>query len=207
MNKFSRIYRELSIALDGLKKGVFEIAITTSENTQVAKLLYQIYELEKRLEKHYSETGKTVYELRTHPVEEIIDNQNIREQLSRIKAMQHDILNLEKEINLLREEGIKSKLDELKQYMRRGGYTIDELTVEKNSSAEGKYIGSLMLPHRAIIIAVIHHNMLVIPENDLPLIAGDTVFIMASRDRIKDAASVFSLSEDPSLDKHRRHSQ
>ncbi|MBI5194275.1 MAG: hypothetical protein HZA08_12665 [Nitrospirae bacterium] len=192
MNKFSRIYRELSIALDGLKKGVFEIAITTSENTQVAKLLYQIYELEKKLEKLYSEIGKTVYELRKHPVEEMLENQNIREHLSRIKTLQQDILNLEKEINLLREEGIKSKLDELKQYMRRGGYTIDELTVEKDSEAEGKEIGNLLLPHRAIIIAVIHHNMLIIPENDLPLIGGDTVFVMASRDRIKDVAAIFS---------------
>ena len=197
MSKFGRIYRELTIALDGLKKGVYEIAITTSENTQVAKLLYHIYELEKKLEKLHVEIGKTVYEHSNHPALELLDNKDVREHLSRIKIIQQDIISLEKEINLLREEGIKSKLDELKQYMRRGGFTIDELIVEKNSEAEGKEIGSLLLPQRIIIIAVIHHNMLLIPENDLQILEGDTVFILASRDRLKDASSIFSSSEHP----------
>ncbi|MDD5435643.1 MAG: TrkA C-terminal domain-containing protein [Nitrospira sp.] len=195
MSKFSRIYRELSIALDGLKKGVFEIAITTSENTHVAKLLFRIYELEKKLEKLHTEIGKTVYDHRNHPVSELLDNKDIREHLSRIKIIQQDIISLEKEINLLREEGIKSKLDELKQYMRRGGFTIDELIVEKGSGAEGKTIGSLLLPPRVIIISVIHHNMLIIPENDLQLLAGDTVFILSSRDRIKEVAAIFGARE------------
>lgn len=192
MNKFNRIYRELSIALDGLKKGFFEIAITASENTQVAKLIFRIYELEKKLEKLYVEAGKTVYDLRNHPVTEIMDSKDVREYLSRIKIIQQEIIALEKETNLLREEGIKSKLDELKQYMRRGGFAIDKLTVEKNSEAEGKEIGGLLLPARVIIIAVVHHNMLIIPENDLHLFEGDDVFILASSDRIKDVTSIFS---------------
>lgn len=185
----------MSIALDGLKKGFFEIAITASENTQVAKLIFRIYELEKKLEKLNVETGKTVYELRNHPVTEIMDNKDVREYLSRIKIIQQDIIALEKETNLLREEGIKSKLDELKQYMRRGGFAIDRLTVEKNSEAEGKEIGGLLLPSRVIIIAVIHHNMLIIPENDLQLLEGDDVFILASSDRVKDITSIFRRTQ------------
>ena len=60
MTRLNRIYKELGIALDGLKKGILEIAITTSENAQVAKLLFRIFELEKKVDRLYSDIGKTI---------------------------------------------------------------------------------------------------------------------------------------------------
>ena len=191
MIRLNRIYKELTITLEGLKKGILEIAITTSESTQVAKLLFRIYELEKRLERLYIDTGKLVYELRHLPVNEIIENKDIIDYIDKIKILQQDITKVEKEINLLREETIKSKLDELKQYMRRGGFTIDDLVPSKNSEVIGKKIRELRLPPGLIIISLIRHDLLIIPHEDMQIDEGDRIFILGSRDRIKEAAPLF----------------
>ena len=195
MIRLNRIYKELTITLDGLKKGILEIAITTSESTQVAKLLFRIYELEKRLERLYIDTGKLVYELRHLPVNELIENNDIIDYLDKIKILQQDITKVEKEINLLREETIKSKLDELKQYMRRGGFTIDDLVPSKNSEVIGKKIRELRLPPGLIIISLIRHDLLIIPHEDMQIDEGDRIFILGSRDRIKEAAPLFITAE------------
>jgi len=191
MIRLNRIYKELTITLEGLKKGILEIAITTSESTQVAKLLFRIYELEKRLERLYIDIGKLVYELRHLPVNEIIENKDIIDYIDKIKILQQDITKVEKEINLLREETIKSKLDELKQYMRRGGFTIDDLVPSKNSEVIGKKIRELRLPPGLIIISLIRHDLLIIPHEDMQIDEGDRIFILGSRDRIKEAAPLF----------------
>src|SRR3990167_6551781 len=136
MIRLNRIYKELTITLDGLKKGILEIAITTSESTQVAKLLFRIYELEKKLE-----------------------------------------------------------LDELKQYMRREGFTIDDLVPSKNSEVIGKKIRELRLPPGLIIISLIRHDLLIIPHEDMQIDEGDRIFILGLRDRIKEAASLFITAE------------
>jgi len=195
MIRLNRIYKELTITLEGLKKGILEIAITTSESTQVAKLLFRIYELEKRLERLYIDTGKLVYELRHLPVNEIIENKDIIDYIDKIKILQQDITKVEKEINLLREETIKSKLDELKQYMRRGGFTIDDLVPSKNSEVIGKKIRELRLPPGLIIISLIRHDLLIIPHEDMQIDEGDRIFILGLRDRIKEAASLFITAE------------
>ena len=195
MIRLNRIYKELTITLEGLKKGILEIAITTSESTQVAKLLFRIYELEKRLERLYIDIGKLVYELRHLPVNEIIENKDIIDYIDKIKILQQDITKVEKEINLLREETIKSKLDELKQYMRRGGFTIDDLVPSKNSEVIGKKIRELRLPPGLIIISLIRHDLLIIPHEDMQIDEGDRLFILGLRDRIKEAASLFITAE------------
>lgn len=192
MIRLNRIYKELSITLDGLKKGILEIAITTSESTQVAKLLFRIYELEKRLERLYTDIGKMVYELHHLPFNEIAENKDIIDYLDKIKALQQDIIKIEKEINLLREETIKSKLDELKQYMRRGGFTIDELVVSKNSEVIGKRLRGLALPPGLTIISLVRHELLIIPHDGLEINEGDRIFIIGPRDRIKEISSLFN---------------
>lgn len=194
MTGMNRIYKEFGIALDGLKKGLFEIAITMSENTRIAKLLYQIFELEKKIDKLYVKTGQRVHELHHLSFAEILNNDDIKGHINKIKTIHLDIRRLEKEINLLREERVKSKLEELKRYMRRGGFTIEELVVEQNSEVIDKYIGELSLPHGAIIIAVIHHEMFNIPQEGLKLTAGDRVFILSPTDAVKEAAALFSSS-------------
>lgn len=195
MVKLNRIYREFSIALEGLKKGILEIAITTSENAQVAKLLYRIFELEKKMEKLSVEIGKMVYELRNLPFDEILNTKEIKYYVNSIRTTQQDIYSIEKEVNLLREDSIKSKLDEIKRYMRRGGYTIEELIVGKNSEVLSKKIEELKLPPGVIIISVISGEMFNIPEEGMVLNEGDRVFILGSIDRIRDAASQFRTPE------------
>lgn len=195
MVKLNRIYREFSIALEGLKKGILEIAITTSENAQVAKLLYRIFELEKKMEKLSVEIGKMVYELRNLPFDEILNTKEIKYYVNSIHVTQQDIYSIEKEVNLLREDSIKSKLDEIKRYMRRGGYTIEELIVGKNSEVLSKKIEELKLPPGVIIISVISGEMFNIPEDGVGLNEGDRVFILGSIDRIRDVASQFRTPE------------
>src|SRR4030067_3385379 len=156
MTRLNRIYKELGIALDRLKKGILEIAITTSENVQVAKLLFRIFELEKKVDKLYTDIGKTIYELRHLPFNEVLNNPHIKEYMDTVKTIQSDISKIEKEINLLREDTDKPKLEELKQYMRRGGYTVEETPVEKESLMAGKRVGGLALPSGVIVKAVSH---------------------------------------------------
>lgn len=192
MIRLNRIYKELSIAMEGLKKGVLEIAITTSENAQVAKLLFRIFELEKKTDKLYIDIGKMIYELRHLPYQEILDHKEIKIHINTIRTTRQDIQDIEKEIKLLREDNMRFKLDELTRYMRRGGYTVEELIVEKDSAACGKKLGELRLPTGVIILSVISHDLFVLPEAGRLFNAGDRVFILGSRDRIKETASLFT---------------
>ena len=192
MDRFNLIYKELGIALEGLKKGILEIAITTSENTQVAKLLFRVFELEKKIDKIYIDTGKMIYELRHLTINEILENKNIKDDLTIIKAIQQDIHKIEKEINLLREDSIKSNMEKLRRYMRRGGYTIEELIVDRDSVVTSKEIGELKLPPGVMIISVIHHDLFLMPEDSLSLSEGDRVFILGSRDKIAEVAPLFT---------------
>lgn len=191
---WNRIYKELGISLDGLRKSLMEIAITMSENTQIAKLLYQIFELQKKVDKLYINTGQIVHELHPIPVSEITEHERVRENISRIKSLQSDIHKIEKEINLLREEQIKSKLDELTRYMRRGGYTIEEFIVAPNSNAINKASFELILPQGGIIVAVIHNETFSLPQDGIKLSEGDKVFAMSPLNTVMEAAAIFSTS-------------
>ena len=197
MARFNRIYKELSIALEGLKKGILEIAITTSENTQVAKLLFQVFELEKKTDSLYIDIGKTVFELRHLTFNEILDNKDVKDYIHSIHSIQQDIQTIEKEINLLRENRVKSRMEEIQRYMRRGNYTIEELRVEKDSPVTGKEIGELKIPSGVIIISVIHHDLFAMPKDSLCLTEGDRVFILGSKNKINEAALFFSPSKHP----------
>jgi uncharacterized protein with PhoU and TrkA domain len=192
MTRLNRIYKELGIALDGLKKGILEIAITTSENAQVAKLLFRIFELEKKVDRLYTDIGKTIYELRQLQFNEVLNNPHIKEYMDTVKTIQSDISKIEKEIHLLREDTVKPKLEELKQYMRRSGYTVEETPVEKESRMAGKRIGGLPLPSGVIVIAVIHLDLFTIPAENLCLEAGDRVFLLGPREKIQEVTALFA---------------
>ncbi len=194
MPVWNRIYKELGISLDGLRKSLMEIAVTMSENTQIARLLYQIFELQKKMDKLYIKTGQIVHELHPLPVSEIADNERVKENIARLKALQSDIFRIEKEINLLREERVKSRLDELTRYMRRGGYTIEEFIVAQNSDAINKSADELFLPQDGIIIAVIQNDKFILPQNRIILAEGDRVFVLSSVHAIMGAAAMFTSS-------------
>ena len=196
MAKFNRIYKEISIALEGLKKGILEIAITTSENTQVAKLLFQVFELETKTASLYVEIGKAVHELRHLSIHEILDNRYIKDYISRIRGIRSNIRKLENAISLLRADSNKSRFDSLNHYMRRGGYSLDEIVVVKDSPVIGKEVSEISLPAGVMIISIIHHELFVIPDNGIRLNEGDRVMILGSRDRMNDAASLFSAAQN-----------
>jgi len=191
---WNRIYKELGISLEGLRKSLMEIAITMSENTRIAKLLYQIFELQKKVDRIYIKTGKIVHELHPLPVSEIADHEKVRDNISRLKSLKSDIHNIEKEINLLREERIKSKLEELTRYMRRGGYTIEEFIVAPNSSAISKTSLELILPEGGIVVAIIHNEKLNLPQEMIKLFEGDRVFVLGTMNTIMESATIFSSS-------------
>lgn len=192
---WNRIYKELVISVDGLRKSLLEIAITMSENTQIAKLLYQIFELEKKIDKLYIKTGQTVHELHQLPFSEITANEKVKENVIKLKSLQSDINRLEKEINLLREERVKSRLDELTRYMRRGGYTIEDFIVAQDSDVINKSIGELFLPHGGIIVAVIHDEKLIMPQNGIKFTEGDRVFILSPVNAVKETSTLFTSSK------------
>ncbi|MCC6544006.1 MAG: TrkA C-terminal domain-containing protein [Nitrospirae bacterium] len=171
-----------------------EIAITMSENTRIAKLLYQIFELQKKVDRIYIKTGKIVHELHPLPVSEIADHEKVRDNISRLKSLKSDIHNIEKEINLLREERIKSKLEELTRYMRRGGYTIEEFIVAPNSSAISKTSLELILPEGGIVVAIIHNEKFNLPQDMIKLFEGDRVFVLGTMNTIMESATIFSSS-------------
>lgn len=202
MLQWSRIYKELSIGLEGLKRGIMEIAITTSENTRVAKLLYRIYELERRIEKIYIQAGKFVYENQHLSYKELAGHSEIRYYLNSLKNTRQDISAIEKEITLLREDQLKLRVDELTKYMRRGGYTIDEIKVEQYSKGDSKSIDELDLPSGVRIIAVISNGLFIVPENKTIIREGDRIFILGPVEKIKVAASLFTSSPDFSLTHH-----
>ncbi len=189
---WNRIYKELGISLDGLGKGLMEIAITMSENTRIARLLYQIFELRKKMDKLHIKTGQTVHELQPLPVAEIAENEKIKEYAARLKSMQADVDHIEKEINLLREERVKARLDELTRHMRRGGYTIEEFAVSKDSEALNKSSDELFLQQDGIIIAVIHNDKLFMPKDRMRLSEGDRVYVLSSVNSILEAAAIFT---------------
>lgn len=191
---WNRIYKELTISLEGLRKSLMEIAITMSENTQIARLLYQIFELQKKMDKLYIKTGQSVHELHPLPVSEAAENDQIKENISKLKSLQSDINRIEKEINLLREERVKSKLDELTRYMRRGGYTIEEFTVAQDSGALNKSADEIFLPGDSIIVAIIHNEKFNLPQDRIKLTEGDRVFVLSSANTILEAAEIFTSS-------------
>ena len=194
---WNRLYKELGVSIDGLRKSLMEIAITMSENTQIAKLLYQIFELQKKMDKLYTKTGQIVHELHPLPFYEIEKNEQVKENLSRLKSLQSDIHRIEKEINLLREERTKAMFDELTRYMRRSGYTIEEFHVEQGSDAINKSSIELTLPQDSRIIAVIHNDKFNLHQGTLKLTEGDRVFILCHLNTIMDAAAIFSSSAQP----------
>lgn len=192
---WNRIYKELVISVDGLRKSLLEIAITMSENTQIARLLYQIFELEKKIDKLYIKTGQTVHELHQLPFSEITANEKVKENVIKLKSLQSDINRLEKEINLLREGRVKSRLDELTRYMRRGGYTIEDFIVAQDSDVINKSIGELFLPHGGIIVAVIHDEKLIMPQSGIKFTEGDRVFILSPVNAVKETSTLFTSSK------------
>ena len=79
--------------------------------------------------------------------------------------------------------------------MRRGGYTIEDFIVAQDSDVINKSIGELFLPHGGIIVAVIHDEKLIMPQNGINFTEGDRVFILSPVNAVKETSTLFTSSK------------
>ncbi len=190
---WDRFYKELSIGLKGLKRGILEIAITTSENIRIAKLLYGIYDIEKKIDNIYVQAGKFIYENHHISWNELAFHNEIKYYLHQLKTLKEKINSIEREIFLLREERWRTKIDDMIRHMRRGECTIEEFIIEQYSKADGKYVAELEIPEGFKIIALICNNNFVVSKN-IQLKRGDRVFILGPIKGMDEIRTLFTAS-------------
>ena len=81
----------------------------------------------------------------------------------------------------------------VEEYMNVGNYAeIFRLPIAPNSNLSKKTIKKVGLPKKCLIVAIERDNKFIIPTEDVELLSGDKVTILAHKDQVDKVAALFS---------------
>ncbi|MGH1398671.1 MAG: Trk system potassium transporter TrkA [Alphaproteobacteria bacterium] len=80
--------------------------------------------------------------------------------------------------------------------LRDGFAEVLEAEVSDTASIVNTTIAEMNLPHEVLVGAVIHEGEMLMPDENYTIRAGDTVIILASREKAQDVEKMFSVQVD-----------
>lgn len=103
MSLWDKVKIGLEEGVMAVKDGATIIAIKTEEMARIAKMKYDIYTLNRKIEKSFTEIGARVYDLAQEEPVEIFDDDQVKKYIEDIKKYEKEIKEIETSI-----ENIKS---------------------------------------------------------------------------------------------------
>ncbi|MDH7518050.1 MAG: NAD-binding protein [Candidatus Thermoplasmatota archaeon] len=85
------------------------------------------------------------------------------------------------------------KYPNVEEHMDVGKFAeIFRLSISPNSQLSGKKIKNMGLPKKSLIVAIERDNKFIIPTDEVEVLAGDKVTVLAHKDQINKVAELFS---------------
>ncbi len=174
-----------AVLKDGSEKASEKIAY----GTKLAKLKYEYRAIQKEIEKEFTELGGMVFHILGENSGAKLE-ENIRNNLQKIKSLEKDLKAKEKEIEELpRSFDNKSidrkNVDELKKNLETGGGTIEQAVIEDKSPFLGKKLKEVTLPEDALVGTIIRNEDVIIPDGETVFQLGDKVTLLGKRDDVE----------------------
>jgi len=179
----------LKTGTEAVKEGTEKVSEKIVYGSKLAKFKYEYRNIHKAIEKEFTELGGKVFYLLSENADADLEEE-IKENIQKLRALEKDLKNKEKEIEDLPKtfetESIdKKNVNELKKDLEAGGGTIEQIVIEDKSPFLGKKLNEIKLPEDALIGTIIRNEDVIIPDGKTIFQIGDKVTLLGKREDVE----------------------
>lgn len=172
--------------LESSREFLNEVSEKVTDIGSLAKMRFEIYEDNKRLDDAFFALGKLSYELIKQDKTEEASSEIIEKQLKRIDDLKKRILDKTQKFEQSRKEkaGKNYVIDKFSEELGKSGHIMDQARVSEKSNLNGKLMKEVLLPKQALITSLKRKDELIIPDGNTQFSAGDLVTVMGVKDDV-----------------------
>ncbi|MCB0282060.1 MAG: hypothetical protein H6627_01875 [Calditrichae bacterium] len=174
--------------LESSKEFLGEVSDKVSEIGSLAKMRFEIYEDNKRLDDAFLALGKVTYEMiKQEKTADETQEKIIEKQMQRIADLNTRILEKTQKYEQSRKEqaGKNYVIDKFSDELAKSGHIMDQARVSENSNLNGKLMKDVLLPKLALITSIKRGDDLLIPDGNTQFKSGDLVTVIGAEDDVQ----------------------
>jgi hypothetical protein len=193
MNLLRTAQRTFSLSFDGLREALVVVAERVALRVHAGKLQLHAEDTESRLGQAYESLGQCLYG--THhaspgkgaPIDTALPI------VARIRIEHQVLQELRDQMASLYDETLTLPLSRLQDDLKKGGGTVERVTITPGSQADGKRLADLDLPATVRLIVLRRGTTLIIPSGSVVLQAGDDITLLGNRSAIPAALRILRV--------------
>jgi K+/H+ antiporter YhaU regulatory subunit KhtT len=179
----------LKTGTEAVKGGTEKVSEKIVYGSKLAKFKYDYRNIHKAIEKEFTELGGKVYHILSENAEAKLEEE-IKENIQKLRSLENDLKNKEKEIENLPKTFETDPIDKknvnaLKRDLEAGGGTIEQIVIEDKSPFLGKKLKEIQLPEDALVGTIIRNQDVIIPDGDTVFQIGDKVTLLGKREDVE----------------------
>jgi K+/H+ antiporter YhaU regulatory subunit KhtT len=169
-----------------VKEGAGIVSEKAQEVAKLARLKWEQRAIQKNIEHELIELGGKVYDLWSQNKSSEVKDQ-VQDNVAKIKELEKDLEDKEKEIESVSKSVHKAGINELKKDLESGGGSIEQVVIESNSPVFGKKLKDVELPKEALIGTIVRGQEVIIPDGDTEFQEGDKVSLLGKKEDVEAA--------------------
>jgi K+/H+ antiporter YhaU regulatory subunit KhtT len=175
----------------GLGVGVETVSEKTEELSNLAKLNWEKFRLQKSFEKELNLLGGKVFQLHIDNREKELSKETT-ENVKKLKELEEQ---LQAKVAQIEEMSAKGEIDkkhlkEFKKDLELGDGTIEQFVIAENSKIVGKKLMEIKLPDNVLVGAIVREEKVIIPDGNTVIQTGDKVTLLGEKDEVEEAAEI-----------------
>ena len=181
-----------SEGLDSIQDFLDQVGEKTSEVTSVLKLKIEISSLQKKIEQESLVLGTMLLKQKRSKKTDL-NNTNLQEQLDNMLELDQQIQTLNNNYDQVRKElSSDYVVGKLSDDLYASGAIIEQVIVSEDANVVDKMLKEIVLPKEALISAIKRGNVMIIPDGNTKIQAGDQITIIGKTEDVEKVYKRFT---------------
>ena len=181
-----------SEGLDSIQDFLDQVGEKTSEVTSVLKLKIEISSLQKTIEQESLVLGNMLLKQKRSKKTDL-NNTNLQEQLDNMLELDQQIKTLNNNYDQVRKElSSDYVVGKLSDDLYASGAIIEQVIVSEDANVVDKMLKEIVLPKEALISAIKRGNVMIIPDGNTKIQAGDQITIIGKTEDVEKVYKRFT---------------
>ncbi len=179
----------------GFGLGLETVAEKTDELSNLAKLNWEKFRIQKSREKELNKLGGKVYQLHAENREKELTKET-EDIIEKLKGLEEQLHAKMKEIEEASDKGAidKQQLKEFKKDLELGDGAIEQLVIDEKSKILGKKLMEIQFPENVLVGAIVREEKVIIPDGNTVIQKGDKVTLLGEKEDVKGAVKMMAES-------------
>ncbi len=169
----------------GLEEGLETVSEKTTEVSKLAKLKWERRDIEKEIGRELVTLGGVVYQLHVEKKQKKI-NEAVAENIEKLKTMETQLTDKEKEIKEISSKLDSSQIKGLKKDLDMGDGRIEQILVDESSPLAGKKLAEIKFPKAVLVGTILRQGEVIIPDGQTILQKDDKVTLLGKKEDVEE---------------------